>query len=142
MNDEITRKIDRIVIHCSDSPQGRGDNAKTIDSWHKQRGWSGIGYHYVILEDGTIEVGRDLNRSGAHAKGYNRKSIGICLIGKDSFTDKQFMALSALTIGLKKQFKVDNNMINGHYQLSSKTCPNFDVPEFIQECIVDNKYKI
>jgi N-acetylmuramoyl-L-alanine amidase len=120
-----------IVIHCSDSPQGRGDNAETIDRWHKERGWSGIGYHFVILEDGTIEAGRDIDKQGAHAKGYNHY-IGICLIGIDKFTDKQFESLKALVSGLMENYDIMPNKVLGHYQVDKhgKTCPNFDIVEF------------
>lgn len=114
------------IIHCSDSPQGRGDNAKTIHRWHQQRGWDGIGYHYVILEDGTIENGRPLYWEGSHAKGFNNY-IGICLIGKDTFTMKQMEELSNLLVKLAKDDKIDPEKILGHYEVSTKTCPNFDV---------------
>jgi N-acetylmuramoyl-L-alanine amidase len=120
-----------IVIHCSDSPQGRGDNAETIDRWHKERGWSSIGYHFVILEDGTIEAGRDIDKQGAHAKGYNHY-IGICLIGIDKFTDKQFESLKALVSGLMENYDIMPNKVLGHYQVDKhgKTCPNIDIVEF------------
>lgn len=113
-----------IIIHCSDSPQGRGDDASTIDRWHKERGWTGIGYHYVILEDGLIQEGRPLGTKGAHARGYNNY-IGICLIGVDAFTDAQFTSLALLCKAL------DVEDIKGHYDVSTtKTCPNFDVELF------------
>lgn len=120
-----------IIVHCSDSPQGRGDNAETIDRWHKERGWSGIGYHFVILEDGSIEAGRDVGKSGAHAKGYNHY-IGICLIGIDSFTAKQFASLKMLIEGLTYNYGIPYDKVLGHYQVDKhgKTCPNFDMVEF------------
>ena len=88
----------KAVIHCSDSPQGRGDNAQTIHRWHKERGFDGIGYHYVILEDGTVENGRPEFWSGAHAKGHN-DAIGICFIGDEDFTEAQFQSLAKLQTG-------------------------------------------
>lgn len=130
------RNIDKIVIHCSDSPQGRGDDVDTIRRWHKERGWSDIGYHYVIIEDGEIQVGRDLERSGAHAKGHNTGSIGICLIGRDSFTEEQFISLAGLVLGMMEQFDIELDNVLGHYQVSSKTCPNFDIEWF------KNKYML
>lgn len=123
---EQTKEAKGIIVHCSDSPQGRGDNAATIDRWHKERGWSGIGYHYVILEDGAVEAGRPLGKSGAHARGYN-DYVGICLIGKDVFTDEQFNSLETLCRGF------DTNNIIGHYKVSAKTCPNFDVEQFVEQ---------
>lgn len=116
----------KCVIHCSDSPQGRGDNAETIHKWHKERGFDGIGYHYVILEDGTIENGRPEYWSGAHAKGYN-EALGICLIGIDSFTAAQFISLEKIL--KERNFKQDE--VVGHYAVSNKTCPNFDVESFV-----------
>jgi len=85
----------KAVIHCSDSPHGRGDNAATIHKWHKERGFDGIGYHYVILEDGEVENGRPHYWEGAHTKGHN-DTIGICLIGEHDFTPEQFKSLSGL----------------------------------------------
>ena len=116
----------KAIIHCSDSPQGRGDNAETIHSWHKERGFDGIGYHYVILEDGTVEAGRPHYWSGAHAKGHN-DALGICLIGVDEFTPSQFISLEKL---LKDRgFKADE--VVGHYAVSKKTCPNFNVQTYL-----------
>lgn len=116
----------KAVVHCSDSPQGRGDNAETIHSWHLANGWDGIGYHYVILEDGTVEAGRPEYWRGSHAKGHN-DSIGICLIGVDVFTHAQFISLEKL---LKEHnFKADE--VVGHYAVSTKTCPNFNVETFL-----------
>ena len=114
-----------VVIHCSDSPQGRGDDAYAIDRWHKERGWTGIGYHYVILENGDIQTGRKRGRSGAHAKGYNHYT-GICLIGIDYFTEAQYESLKRLILAL------DTPAVLAHYSISSKTCPNFNVEEFMK----------
>lgn len=116
----------KAVIHCSDSPQGRGDTAETIHRWHLERGWSLIGYHYVILEDGTLEHGRPEFMSGAHARGHN-DSLGICLIGTDTFTPAQFITLEKLI--KDKRFKADE--VVGHYKVSVKSCPNFDVEQFL-----------
>lgn len=75
------RYINEIIIHCSDTKEGLDFNANDIDRWHKQKGWKRIGYHYVILLNGTIEQGRELEAVGAHTKGHNAHSIGICYIG-------------------------------------------------------------
>lgn len=119
-----------IVIHCSDSPQGRGDNASVIDRWHKERGWSGIGYHYVILEDGTVEKGRNLGKSGAHTKGYNHY-VGICLIGQGSYTEEQYKSLSSLIKDLVLMFDISEENIFGHNKVAPKACPMFDWKEFL-----------
>lgn len=119
--------INKIVIHCSDSPQGRGDDAAAIHGWHLQRGWDGIGYHWVITDDGKRQAGRPEYWTGSHVKNHNTGSIGICLIGKDSFTDEQHSELVALTRELLSRYPGAD--ILGHYQLDSgKTCPNIDIP--------------
>ena len=67
------RPIDTIIVHCSATPEGRDVSVSEIRKWHKARGWSDIGYHFVITLDGTMNVGRPIEKIGAHAKGYNRK---------------------------------------------------------------------
>lgn len=127
------RKIEKIIIHCSASPEGRDIDASTIKDWHvKERGWSDIGYHWVIKLDGTIEAGRHEYISGAHAKGYNSKSIGVCYVGgldsdmkpKDTRTEAQKEALHCLLLDLKARYP--EAMIIGHRDVSSKDCPSFD----------------
>lgn len=122
--------IDTIIIHHSDSPHGRGDNAETIHGWHTLRKFSGIGYHAVILEDGTIEYGRPDYWEGAHAAGYNANSLGVCLIGKDYFTDHQFDALANYLYTKVDKYNIPLENIYGHCEVSTKTCPNFDVDAF------------
>lgn len=119
-----------IVVHCSDTPNGRPHNAADIDRWHKERGWAGIGYHFVILLDGTVESGRPLDTPGAHVRGYNDESIGICLIGRDEFTNAQMRSLEGLVIAMKSNHRQAD--VVGHYDLDSagKTCPNFNVMEW------------
>lgn len=116
----------KCIIHCSLSPQGRGDNAETIHKWHTAKGWDGIGYHYVILEDGTVENGRPEYWAGAHARGYN-KSLGICLIGDKEFTPAQYISLEKLL----KDHNFKSDEVVGHYAVSDKTCPNFDVKKYL-----------
>ncbi len=122
--------ITRVVIHCSASPQGRGDDAETIHSWHTRRGWSGIGYHYVILEDGTLQTGRPEYWEGAHVNGHNKDSLGICLIGYGSeVTNDQMDTLAQLLLGLNHKY--NGVEVLGHNDLDpNKTCPNFNVKEW------------
>lgn len=135
----IDRKINQIIIHCAATPEGRDLDVKDIDKMHKQRGWSGVGYHFVITIDGLIQVGRDLSVVGAHAKGYNSNSIGVCYIGgvdkdlkpKDTRTVKQKKALELLLMTLKSMFP--DAEILGHKDLPNvaKACPSFEVkPEY------------
>ena len=127
------RKITEIIIHCSDTPEGRNDKAADINRWHKQRGFDRIGYHYVVDLDGTIERGRDLECVGAHCKGHNTQSVGICYIGgrssktwgyKDTRTDAQKAALLLLLKFLRKKYP--DAKIYGHRDFSNKQCPCFD----------------
>ena len=132
------REIKKIIIHCSDS--GFGD-AELIDKWHKERGWKGIGYHYVILNgclakdayrtenDGLIEVGRDIKEIGAHCEGHNEDSIGICLIGAHHFSAHQlYIALPAIIRQIIYKYNIPVSEIYGHCEFNSaKTCPNMDM---------------
>ena len=123
------REISKIIVHCSDSNIKSHDNIETIRKWHvEERGWSDIGYHYVITQDGIIHEGRPLSRNGAHAAGgHNTGSIGICLTGKSVFTRAQHASLSGLIFGFCQAFDIKPVNVIGHYDVSNKTCPNFDV---------------
>lgn len=144
---KTNRDITSIAIHCSYSPQGREDDAYTIDQWHNER-WtrpgrpSGIGYHYVVLEDGTIQKGRWLDYPGAHVSGFNKHSIGICRIGgmgvdgkplRDA-TYEQIGALRMLTQLLVKMYKLDMDRVLGHgeYPGVNKSCPMMNM-DFIRK---------
>lgn len=121
------RSIEYIVLHCSDSDIEAHDNVETIRSWHLERGWRDIGYHFVITKDGSVDRGRDINLPGAHAKGFNSRSIGICLTGRDWFSPEQFASLRELCDDLLEAYDLDRSSIVLHRELNSgKTCPNFD----------------
>lgn len=131
----ITRKIDKIIIHCSATREGQHIGVDTIRDWHVNgRGWSDVGYHYIIYLDGTVHPGRPIERSGAHTKGQNSNSIGICYIGgvetdgktpKDTRTPEQKVALDNLLFVLTDIFA--NTTIHGHNEFAAKACPSFDV---------------
>ena len=134
------RKIDKIILHCSDSDIDSHSDISVIDSWHKTRGFrcrleSGevihVGYHYFIGKDGNTQTGRPLNKMGAHCKGQNKNSIGICLHGATKFGDLQFKSLRNLIIEIL--VKYPNCTIHGHNEFSSKTCPVFDVDDFLED---------
>ena len=132
------RKITDIVIHCSATPKGRNYNVNDIRKWHvKGNGWSDIGYHYVILLDGTIQRGRPLKTQGAHVRGHNKYSIGICYIGggvpgnwQDTRTTQQKRSLLELIKKLKKAFT--SAVVRGHrdFRGVKKMCPCFDCTEY------------
>ncbi len=124
------RNITKHIIHCSDSPDDRKVTVADIDSWHKQRGWKGIGYHYVIYRDGSIHNGRGELEIGAHCEGHNSESIGTCLIGQSVFTKEQFTALKQLHAVLKIKYPAIQSF--GHRDFNpAKTCPNFDVKKVL-----------
>ena len=135
------RKIDKIIIHCSATPPSMDIDAKEIDRWHRNKGWSQIGYHFVIKRDGEIQDGRPLELIGAHVKGYNTGSIGICLVGgveegnvshaQDNFTDKQWRSLRNLLKICKADYK--KATIHGHNEYANKACPSFDVQYELSE---------
>jgi len=127
------RNIDKAIVHCSATPEGRDVSVETIRDWHKKRGWSDIGYHYVIDLDGVVHTGRPIERQGAHTKGYNKNSVGICYIGgvekdgktpKDTRTVAQKESLKELLLDLKSVFC--DIVVHGHRDFSSKACPSFD----------------
>jgi N-acetyl-anhydromuramyl-L-alanine amidase AmpD len=129
----MKRTINEIIIHCSDSNVKSHDNIDTIRKWHvEERGWKDIGYHFVITRDGHVHRGRPVEVAGAHCSGRNGCSIGVCLTGKDNFTEKQYIALEALCYGFMKGYGFDKSRINGHSAFNkAKSCPNFDVQELL-----------
>lgn len=127
------RKITLIIIHCSDTPEGRNDTIDDIRRWHiKERKFRDVGYHFVIHLDGSIHHGRPVSEIGAHCTNHNAHSIGICYIGgraldntpKDTRTAEQKNSLLLLLKELKLQFP--NAVIVGHRDFANKSCPCFD----------------
>jgi N-acetylmuramoyl-L-alanine amidase len=136
------KDVKKIIVHCSATREGDNSiNAEVIDRWHKKRGWKGIGYHFVVLIDGSIETGRMINKCGAHTKGMNCKSIGVCYIGgveserndkgkysaKDTRTPEQIATLLELLRLLKKIYP--EAKIHGHRDFAAKACPSFDATD-------------
>lgn len=127
------RQIDKIIIHCTATPAGRVVTVKDVDAWHRQRGFQGIGYHFLIGLKGEIWNGRSLEVRGAHTLGQNAGSIGVCYVGGldlqgkplDTRTDAQKRALITLLKSLKSQFP--KATIHGHREFAQKDCPCFDV---------------
>ena len=131
------RKINKIVIHCTATPEGREHNVADIRRWHLKRGFSDIGYHYLIHIDGKIEIGRPLHRIGAHTSGENTGSIGIAYTGgmnkdmkkaKDTRTQAQKDSLVKLLHELIYKYNKDMT-IHGHNEFANKACPSFNAQE-------------
>lgn len=126
------RTINKIIVHCADTPEGRDVRAEEIRRWHKAKGWNDIGYHYVIDLDGNVEPGRPIEQAGVHCQGHNADSIGICYVGgcdkamkpKDTRTEAQKASLITLLKFLVAKYP--GAKIYGHRDFSSKACPSFD----------------
>lgn len=129
------KSTDWLVVHCSASLPNPDTDVKTIDRWHRQRGFLMIGYHYVIKTDGTIEPGRDEDAVGAHVEGFNSNSIGICMVGgvdknqkpENNFSAAQFKSLSTLLDTLEAKYP--SAILRGHRDFPNvhKACPSFNV---------------
>ena len=132
------RNISKIIIHCSASPEGVHYDVEDVRHWHLAKGWLDIGYHYVITIDGLVQPGRPLDRQGAHTRGHNGDSIGICYVGgveatkarkpKDTMTADQERALGKLIQGLRVVLGKDLPLY-GHNEFSTKACPSFTVSQ-------------
>ena len=126
------RKINFIILHCSATKEGVSVTVNDIDRWHKERGFAKIGYHFVVYLDGSIHKGRPIEEIGAHCKGRNSDSIGICYVGgldktgkpKDTRTPAQKEALWKLLRALKEKFP--DAEIRSHKDFANKACPCFD----------------
>lgn len=146
------RNFDTIILHTSatypDWMKGQGVKAKRdeIDQWHKDRGWSGIGYHYVIDRDGSVIAGRHLNKTGAHVEGHNTGSVGVCLIGgrwpdgrwaektdrfSDHFTAEQDRALRDLIADLQSRYPAIQHITGHNDYTDARGCPGFKVSEWL-----------
>ena len=127
------RPIHKIIWHCSATKEDVPVSVEQIRDWHVNgNGWSDIGYHFVVELDGSVKAGRPVSRMGAHVRGHNRDSIGICYVGgldaagapKDTRTPPQRDALYRKTVELRARFP--GATVHGHNEFSNKACPCFD----------------
>lgn len=127
------RKIKEIIIHCTATKEGKDITVASIDAYHRSKGWDGIGYHWVVYRDGSVHQGREESKVGAHCKGHNSISIGVCYVGgldseskpKDTRTAEQKVAMKNLIATLKKRYPQAS--VHGHREFANKDCPCFDV---------------
>lgn len=129
------RAITHIVVHCTATPEGRAQSVADIRGWHKAKGWNDIGYHWVVLLDGTVQMGRSEKVAGAHVSGHNANSIGVVYVGgidKTTFTpkDTRTPAQKKGLLWILKDLKVryPGAVILGHRDFKgvAKACPSFD----------------
>lgn len=127
------RNITEIIVHCSATPAGREVHAADIDRYHRLRGFSGIGYHYLVTADGAVETGRPDDQVGAHCLHHNKNSIGVCYVGgldavtmlpADTRTPAQREALIKLLSRLRARYP--KAVIHAHRDFADKACPCFD----------------
>ena len=130
--------VKRIIIHCTATKPDQDVDDETVKRWHLDRGWDDIGYHNLIRRDGSIQYGRAYDEQGAHVRGYNAESLGVCLVGGldpsgahvANYTPAQWAALDRLVAWL--QIMWPYSAVQGHNQLDSgKSCPCFPVPEWL-----------
>lgn len=131
------KKIRYLIVHCTATAEGKDFHASDVDRWHKAQGWDGIGYHYLVCLDGSVETGRPETKVGAHCTGYNSMSLGICYVGglapdgrtpKDTRTTAQKAALRALLKRLKKRYP-KARIVGHHHFNKGKACPSFDADQ-------------
>ena len=129
------RQINKVIIHCTATPENRKTTLEEVTLWHRKRGFKTIGYHYLIHLNGEVSRGRLEKDIGAHCKGYNSNSIGVCYVGgcdsnfkpKDTRTHEQRHALRMLIEYLSDKYK--GVTIHGHYEFSNKSCPSFNIKD-------------
>lgn len=146
----IRKRTDYVILHCSATEHDKDLGVRDIDAMHREKGWSGCGYHYVIKLDGTVEAGRSLSAVGAHCRGYNNCSVGVCFIGglvngvaTNTLTEAQIrsgrnLVLSLMetypdaTVRTHRSFSPD---MNGDGKITSnewmKQCPCFEVEDLM-----------
>lgn len=134
------RTITLIIIHCTATKEGQHFTAADVDSWHRAKGWKMIGYHYLVLLDGTIQQGRPEEMTGSHCLNHNQHSLGVCYVGgldkdghpKDTRTEAQKASLLTLLKQLKSKYP--NALIVSHHTFNpQKSCPCFDAEhEYLQ----------
>lgn len=138
-----TRKVDQIILHCTATPEGEDYTVEQVRQMHLARGFSDIGYHYLIYRDGTVHAGRPEAIAGAHCTGHNTRSIGVCYVGgcpprttpdwerkgKDTRTPAQEAALVRMVRGLLERYP--KATVHGHNEFANKACPSFNVKTWL-----------
>jgi len=142
----LRRSTTHLVVHCAATKPSQDIGVAEIRQWHTDpapagRGWSDVGYHYVIRRDGSVEQGRHDALVGAHVEGHNLTSVGICLVGgidergapAANYTEAQWRSLHGLLVSLRSRFPTAE--ICGHRDFPgvTKACPSFDVRAWLKD---------
>jgi N-acetylmuramoyl-L-alanine amidase len=131
-----------IVLHCSATRPIQDIGVKEIRAWHRSKGWTDIGYHFVIRRGGNIERGRPVEEIGAHVQGYNSVSVGVCLVGgidefkwnpEDNFTKAQWASLKALVTTLREKYPKAKIVGHRDFPGVAKACPCFEAKAWAVE---------
>ena len=152
------RNIKKIIVHCSATRkdwldvEGAAAQLQEIRRWHvEDNGWSDIGYHAYIARNGEVLPARPLKRKGAHTKGHNADSIGVCLAGGfgsssedraiDHYTPAQLAALWEFVKVTRDKFGQEIT-VHGHNDFANKACPGFPVSRWMaSQCIQEARPK-
>lgn len=145
-----------ITVHCSATPPSMINiGVVVLRDMHTKKGWSDVGYHWIIKRNGEIQPGRPMSRNGAGVKGHNKSNVHICLIGgvdengqaADNYTPKQYGSLRYLMTDLSSTFGIKQKNIKGHRDWFGdingdgiidsrdwlKECPCFNVQDKLKE---------
>jgi len=132
---DTARPISEIIVHCTATPEGKHFTVDDVRAWHKARGFTDIGYHYLIYPDGRVMLGRPVGQVGSHVAGHNTGTIGVSYFGgvaadgkiaKDTRTPEQRSSLLWLVQQLKTKHS-GIRKVTGHNQYAAKACPSFRV---------------
>jgi N-acetylmuramoyl-L-alanine amidase len=121
-------KLDTLVVHHSASR--RSATLEDIRDWHLDRGWSDVGYHYVIEESGERRLGRPLGRIGAHCRGHNSYTVGVCVTGDNTQPGE---AWNEAQIESLKELAGEYTIVHGHRDLAATECPGVDIKDLLKE---------
>ena len=154
------QKTDMVVVHCTATRVGQDITVEDIHKWHLQRGFAGIGYHFMIGLDGTIYEGRPIDAVGAQVNGHNSTSVGIVYVGglnengkpSDTRTEEQKASLLYIIGYIYEMYDTVEKVV-GHRDLSPdkngdgviekhewlKACPCFNAADEYKDLIVKEK---
>ncbi len=137
------RPIHTIVFHCSASDTPAHDDVSVMTQWHKQRGFTTVGYHFFIKKDGTIQTGRPLDQVGAHVAGHNTGTVGVCFHGLNDFTQAQMKSIHTIIKQLEQTVGFPLKLTSHRDYTKAKTCPNFYLDKFLKgELQLVKKYTV